>query len=98
MDKWDPENWPEMEGCMGEACVGGRECPCWQDGEEEGSFHSQEEAIADALDAAREAQEKIFRELIEPLEDRLILREDKSVLEEVNRLVALRGRVLGVVS
>lgn len=97
-DRYDPDNWPEVEeGCMGEGCTGGRDCPCWQDGEQEGSFQSAEEAVAEAFEEAHVVINRHFLDVMQPLEDRLILKGDKGVLEKVNLLAELRRKVLGVV-
>lgn len=92
---WDPDNW---EGeCMGEACSGGRDCPCWIDGAEEGAYNSTDEEVTEVLATARCEIERVVNELLRPLEDRLILKGDKSVQGEVNRLEALKRRLLEVV-
>lgn len=93
----DLDDFP-LEECMGGGCVGGRECPCWVDGAEEGSFNTTDEAVTEALSTAHAEIERILNEVLRPLEDRLFLGGDKSVQAEVNHLSDLKRRVLEAVS
>ncbi len=82
---------------MGEDCMLGRQCPCWIEGEEEGVYQVREDDVSEALEAARESIEKVLNHSIQPLEDRLILKDDKSILAELSHLKDLKRKLLEVV-
>lgn len=101
--KFNPDDWPEMEdgGCMGEGCSFGRACPCWEEGEQEGSFNTTDEAVSEALSTARCEVERVINTILVPLEDKLILRGEglqkwdlEATQKEVSHLSDLKRRIL----
>ena len=98
--KFDPEFWegdPVEAGCSGDSCSLGAECPCWISGEEEGAALAHESIMDEVLDTCRTSIEDIFRDVLRPLEDRLILHGDRSAQPEINHLMDLKRRILEAV-
>lgn len=79
------------ETCCAVACDG--DCSCYEQGREDAAFDFEETSDNEVSERLWEETEKTFMESLRPLEDRLILKDDKTVLGQVNLLRDLLGRL-----
>lgn len=84
-----------------EECFGGVDCPCYESGreygEQEALLQQAEDHDQELMDSARAAIERIFQSTLGPLEDKHILKGDKTVVPLLNLLHDLQRKVLEVV-